>query len=240
MPSPCLFIRNDDVCTLDREFRFFFDTAMERGIPVVHAVIPDRMDQALVRFLCRAKEKTPHLLDIVQHGWRHVNHAVDGRTKYEFGKSRSLTCQRDDIKQGLEKMRTAFGEHFTSAFVPPYHGYDARTVKVLKEESFQVFSAGARPSEIKDQWIIELPVQISFSRYESGKGILQSARDVMGQLTKEVHRRPLSGVLTHHADFVATTQRKELTRFCDYIAALKSKEKWRVLLFSEILSKPLK
>ena len=67
--SARLFIRNDDVWTLDREFRFFFDLAIDRGIPVVYAVIPGKMDQGLIRFLCRAKEKTPQLLDIVQHGW---------------------------------------------------------------------------------------------------------------------------------------------------------------------------
>ena len=50
--------------------------------------------------------------------------------------------RREDIRQGLKKMRQAFGKHFTPAFVPPYHGYDERTLQVLHEEGFQVFSAG--------------------------------------------------------------------------------------------------
>ena len=51
--------------------------------------------------------------------------------------------------KGLKKMRLAFGEYFTPAFVPPYHGYDERTLQVLHEEGFQVFSAGSSPGKEK-------------------------------------------------------------------------------------------
>ena len=57
-------------------FRFLFDMAVKRGIPVVHAVIPGKIDRGAIRFLRRAKEKTPQLLDIVQHGWMHANHGA--------------------------------------------------------------------------------------------------------------------------------------------------------------------
>ncbi len=233
--SARLFIRNDDVWTLDHKFRFFFDLAIERGIPVVHAVIPGKMDRDLVRFLCRARGKKPRLLDIVQHGWIHANHSADAGTKYEFGTSRSLKSQREDIKLGLKKMRLAFGEHFTPAFVPPYHGFDERTLRVLQEEGFRIFSAGTPRPEVK-RGLIEIPAQISFSRYEQGRTSIQSAGDVIGILTRSIHRRPLSGVLTHHADFETAASRHELKRFFDCIAALEAKEGWRVLLFSEILS----
>ncbi len=235
MMSARLFIRNDDVWTLDREFRFFFDLAIDHGLPVVHAVIPGKMDQGLIRFLCRAKEKMPQLLDIVQHGWIHANHSVDTGLKYEFGPSRDYGSQHMDIKQGQKKMRLAFGEHFIPAFVPPYHGYDERTLQGLHEEGFQIFSAGTRRSEIKKRFI-EIPAQVSFSRYEQGKTSIHNARDVVGILARGVNRRPLSGVVTHHADFATVASRKELTRFFDCIAALESKEGWRVLLFSDILS----
>jgi hypothetical protein len=132
-------------------------------------------------------------------------------------------------------MRMAFGEHFTPAFVPPYHGYDNRTLRVLQEEGYQVFSAGSRWSQIKRHFI-EIPTQISFSRYEQGKTSVHNAREVVGLLASGIHHRPLSGVVTHHADFTTAAFRKELTRFFDCIAALEVKEGWRVLLFSDILS----
>ena len=234
MTSARLFIRNDDVWTMEVEFRRFFDLAIDRGIPVVHAVIPGKMDQGLVRFLCRAKEKTPQLLDIVQHGWMHANHSIDVGIKYEFGAARSLQSQREDIRQGLKKMRNAFGKCFVPAFVPPYHGYDQRTLQVLHEEGFQAFSAGIRRPEVKKRFI-EVPAQLSFSRYEEGQKSIHSAKEMFALLAKSIHRKPLSGVLTHHKDFKGASFNRELTRFFDYIAALSDKEGWRVLLFSDIL-----
>ena len=235
MMSARLFIRNDDVWTLDREFRFFFDLAVDHGIPVVHAVIPGKMDQGLVRFLCRAKKKKPQLLDIVQHGWIHENHSVKAGTKYEFGPSRSYVAQRKEIEQGLERMRKAFGEYFTPAFVPPYHGYDEQTIRLIEELGFKIFSAGDRRIGVKRRFM-KIPAQISFSRYEQGRTGIYNARDVLSILARGIHRRLLSGILTHHADFATAASRKELTRFFDCIAALKVKEGWQVLLFSKILS----
>jgi peptidoglycan/xylan/chitin deacetylase (PgdA/CDA1 family) len=234
--SARFFSRNDDVWTRDREFRFFFDQAMDRGLPVVHAVIPGKMDQGLIRFLCRAKEKTPQLLDIVQHGWVHADHSVDEGIKYEFGALRSLKSQREDIRQGQQKMRQAFGENYTPAFVPPYHGYDQRTLQVLDEEGFQIFSAGRRRPGLKRRFI-EIPVQVSFSRYDQGKKSVHKAGDVVRILAGGIERRPLSGVLTHHADFSTAASRKELSRFFDLIEALRKKKKWQVLLFSDLWRK---
>ena len=56
-----------------------------------------------------------------------------------LGLQRTLKSQREDIKQGLKKMRLAFGDHFTPAFVPPYHGYDERTGRYLKKKVFRSF-----------------------------------------------------------------------------------------------------
>jgi len=233
--SARLFIRNDDACRLDSAFRFFFELARDHEIPVVHAVIPGKLEKSLIRFLCRAKEKTPQLLDIVQHGWLHANHCVDGKTKFEFGASRTYSMQREDIRLGQKKMRQAFGGYFTRAFVPPYHGYDQRTWRVLGEEGFQVFSGGAPRAGLK-KGIMEIPAEVSFSRYDKGRKSIYPAKEVLGKLARGIHRRPICGVVTHHADFKTMASHKELERFFKCVAGLKSKEGWRVLLFSDILS----
>jgi peptidoglycan/xylan/chitin deacetylase (PgdA/CDA1 family) len=231
MVSARLFIRNDDAWTLDREFCYFFESAIERGIPVVHAVIPGKMDQKFIRFLRRAKEKTPQLLDIVQHGWIHVNYSDEAGIKYEFGALRSVRSQREDINQGLKAMRKAFGGCFTPAFVPPYHGYDERTLRVLHQGSFEIFSAGTRRME-KTKGSINLPVQFSFSRYDQGKTGIYSAKELVADIAKGIYKRPLSGLVTHHADFKTAANRRELTRFFDLIAGMVEKKEWQVLLFS--------
>jgi hypothetical protein len=194
------------------------------------------MDQELIRFLCRAKEKTPHLLDIVQHGWVHANHSIEAGLKYEFGSSRTYEVQGEDIQQGLNKMRLAFGEYFTSAFVPPYHGYDDGTLQVLHKQGFQIFSAGTRQL-VRKHSFLNMPAGVSFTRYEhDGSKSILTAADMIKILSVDIAHRPLSGVLTHHADFRTMESHKELERFFDLIKKLEAKEEWRVLLFSEILS----
>lgn len=234
MKSARFFIRNDDVWTLDHEFRFYFNLAVERRIPVVHAVIPAKMDPALIDFLCKAKEKYPHLLDIVQHGWLHMNYSGDNLKKYEFGHLRSLEKQRQDINQGFKKMRQAFGDLFTPAFVPPYHGYDENTLKVIEEAGFSIFSAGINQLKTKKKFI-ELPAQISFSHYEQGRTSIYNAVEMVQALERNIARWALSGVLTHHADFNTEACRRELIKFMDVITGLMDKNVFRGLLFSDIV-----
>ncbi len=235
MKSARLFIRDDDVWTLDKKFRFFFDLAIDHNLPVVYAVIPTKMDRGLIRFLRRAKEKKPHLLDIVQHGWRHWNHSANDKTKYEFGVSRCARSQQEDILQGLQKMRLAFGEHFTPAFVPPYHGYDERTLRILQGKNFRIFSAGSRKGGGEFQ-LVELPAPISFSRYDKDRSSTHTATTVIKMLARDIYRRPVSGIVTHHADFTTAASRQELMRFFDYIMAAKNKMGWHVLLFCDVIS----
>lgn len=234
--SACLFIRNDDVWTLDKHFQFFFNAAMKQRLPIIHAVIPGKMDKGLIRFLRRAKERNPELLDIVQHGWMHTNHSEIIGKKYEFGVSRSLKNQREDIHRGQERMRLAFGNHFTPAFVPPYHGYDERTMRILNEENFQIFSAGISRSKTKKRFL-DIPAQISFSRYNQGRASVHSAQDMLGNLVRGIGRRPILGVVTHHTDFNTVESRRELTRFFDCVEALRNKKDWRILLFSDLWRK---
>lgn len=230
--AQCFFIRDDDAWTLDKSFRFFFNAAIERQVPVVYAVIPGKMDKGLVRFLRRAKEKTPQLLDIVQHGWVHKNHSRTLGKKYEFGVSRSVKLQREDIQRGLKHMRLAFGDEWTPAFVPPYHGYDERTLRILEDENFWAFSVGKSERKCR---LFQLPAKISFTRYhKDGSRTLNTANGMVEMLGKSFYRQLLPGVVTHHEDFNTAVARKELIRFFDFIEKLRNKEKWRAILFADL------
>ncbi|MCC6758829.1 MAG: DUF2334 domain-containing protein [Candidatus Omnitrophica bacterium] len=235
--SARIFIRNDDACQLDKRFLYFFDLARDMGLPVIHAVIPGKIDKDCIRFLNRAKERTPRLLDIVQHGWVHADYSLDPRTKYEFGASRSYQSQQEDICFGLKKMRSAFGQNFTPAFVPPFCGYDQRTWKILVEEGFHIFSAGTRKSG-KRSGMVELPAILSTTCYDNpAKVFINKATDIVQGLIRSAHRIAVAGVVTHHADFTTAASRKDLARLFKFIVALRERKKWQVYLFSDLLSK---
>lgn len=234
MPRAHIFIRNDDACTLDKKFQFFFDAARDHAVPVIYAVIPARMDKPFIRFLRKAKEKTPQLLDIVQHGWQHANHSSEFGRKYEFGPLRSVSQQRSDIQQGLQFMRSSFGDLFTPAFVPPYHGYNQETWDILCEEQFKIFSAGKNALK-KRSGMIDLPAEISFTRYEHNVAAINPASFVIENLARNPKRSSLLGVLTHHADFKSASSRKELTSFFRQVAVSMERGIWRLLLFSDLI-----
>ncbi|MBF0510738.1 MAG: DUF2334 domain-containing protein [Candidatus Omnitrophica bacterium] len=230
-----LFIRNDDVWTLDKEFKFLFNLAQYRHVPVIHAVIPGKMDRSLVKFLNKAKEQMPQLLDIVQHGWLHANHSVSKDMKYEFGKGRLLSVQRQDMAQGLKKMRADFGDHFTPAFVPPYHGYDKNTLKLVEEQGFKVFSAKSRRFS-GDYKLMNLPAEVSFSSYKQGKMTFYKAMDVVRMLVKNAQQKPFTGIVLHHKHFSTEKRRQELVKFFDYIVSLRDTKGWQIILFSDFLN----
>lgn len=228
-----LFIRDDDACRLNKHFRLFFDAAMEREVPVVYAVIPGRLEKEMIQFFRRAKEKRPDLLDIVQHGWTHENHSKVKGKKYEFGTSRSLETQREDVAQGFEIMHHAFGKYFTPAFVPPYHGYDRHTLKVINQSGFEVFSAHAR---VRLKGCVNMPVHVSFTRYgKDGVHAIPPASAVLEEVMKKACGKSIIGVVTHHGDFKTATAHREWGRFLDGIDLLRKKKNWRVHLFSDIL-----
>jgi hypothetical protein len=235
-----LFIRNDDVWTLDKSFRFFFNAALKRRLPVVHAVIPGKMDQGLIRFLCKAKEKNSELVDIVQHGWMHTNHSESVGKKYEFGATRSLKLQHEDIKKGVKQMRLAFGDLFTPVFVPPFHGYDQKTLAVIRKEKFWALSAGNNIQD-KKMPLVNFPATISFSQYDTNGTIsIHGAGQMLKMLLKSATSRALSGIVMHHSDFKEASSQKELIGFLDYLDTLQSKKGWRMVLFSDVQSEGLR
>jgi len=230
-----IFIRNDDAWTLDEPFQFFFNQMMIREIPVVYAVIPGKMEADFVSFLCSASKQHPRLMNIVQHGWRHVNHSSDEARKYEFGPSRTFGQQSRDIEEGWKRMNAAFGDDFIPAFVPPFHGYDENTVRLVNDREFRIFSAGGGGLGNQPA-LLEIPANISFSRYDRGTVEIHSAREMLEMMVKCFNRSSLSGILTHHSDFVTDRSRKEVLRFFDVLKKLESRGEVEILLFSGILA----
>lgn len=231
-----LFIRDDDVTTLDKSFRSFFDLAMTYRIPVVYAVIPGRTEKSLVRMLLRHKERTPELLDIVQHGWKHTNHSDVADRKYEFGAFREYEAQHEDMEKGRKRMLSLFGKSFVSAFVPPYHGYDERTLKIVQDLGFRIFSAGKKVTQ-RERSFLDIPASLSFSVYAKDAPVSTVSCSLMlKRVSVGLLARKIVGVVCHHADFSSRTARRELELFFCCISRLRNRGELRLVLFSDLLN----
>lgn len=230
-----IFVRDDDVWCLSRSFCAFFDHCFDCDIPVVYAVIPAKMQPDFVRFLRKKKKEKPMMLDIVQHGWRHADHhlkneAVLGRGKYEFGPSRSYLVQRHDILEGRSKMVEAFGNDFTDAFVPPFHGYDKATLRIVEECGFRMFSA--RKKEIFPQGrVLSFPIDISIRAGDQAFD-LRRFLSILWKCMKSPGG--VVGVLSHHEKLRNVRLRQETFNFLSALKKLQDERICRLATFSRM------
>ena len=237
------FIRDDDVYKIDRAFMGLFDFCLKKEIPVIYGVIPKKATPDLIKLLNKTKNKYPHLVDIVQHGWQHKNYNRDltnkpcanalVQGKYEFGPRRSYLQQKKDIEKGLNKMLKSFGKNFTPAFIPPYHGYNNVTLRIINELGFRIFSAGSK-IQIEDTNLLDFPAVIDLNDYaKTGRPLfintLSLVKKVRGYMNSN---RPLLGMVFHHK---VLTNKSKLTQIHAFLLFLKNyarKEYVRITLFS--------
>ncbi len=131
-----VFFRDDDVNAFDQTLNGVVDLFIDYNIPLVLAVEPANLTHEMLRYLTDAHAACPGLIEIVQHGWSHAQHDLG-----EFGGSRGYADQLEDIRRGLDVMRTRFGEAFFPAFSFPFGQYNEHTIRVLDESGYLVLSS---------------------------------------------------------------------------------------------------
>ncbi len=159
-----VFIRDDDIYRTDRIFLKISEFLLKEKIPTSYAIIPAKLQKSLISYLKIKQRLHPLLIDILQHGYRHINYSPKIADKYEFGKLRSYFQQKNDIAKGFNRLSEAFGDMFFPCFVPPYHGYNITTLKILNKLGFSLFSADriVMPGRFDFK---QLPTTISLNDY---------------------------------------------------------------------------
>lgn len=230
-----LFIRNDDVWTLDRSFREFFDFMLGQKIPVIYGVIPARLQEDAAVFLRRAKERNPKLLDIVQHGFAHCNHAPEGEHKYEFGPGRTYMQQFDDIVQGMRIMNRWFGEFMTPGFIPPYHADDHKTIKTIEQLNIPIYSSKLKVP-LRKKRFIEVPAQIWANRIDDlGVPSPMEFHNLSRDLATVMDSRLMTGIVFRHQMMVNPGDHDVLKALIKLISNKRREGSLRIVLFSDLM-----
>lgn len=81
------------------------------GVPFALAVVP-----------AEAAADLPG--SILQHGWRHLNHAGPGEKKAEFGAHRAQETMLAELEAGRERLHALYGRRFLPILVPPWNRID--------------------------------------------------------------------------------------------------------------------
>ncbi|MGD0640487.1 MAG: hypothetical protein ABSC22_07045 [Roseiarcus sp.] len=128
--------RDDDAVSDTRQLDELLNCAGQA--PMALAVIPGLADRSLARRLTR----TPSVA-VLQHGWRHANHATDGDNEYPAGRNALEVAA--EFSLGRRLLADLFGPQYLPVFAPPWHGFDDSFLPLLAQAGLKAISRkGAR------------------------------------------------------------------------------------------------
>ena len=112
-PQPLsLFFRDDDAGWADDRLFTLLDLFSRHAMPIDLAVIPLALTPRLADALLARRAQDKVALGLHQHGYAHINHEVIGR-KYEFGPSRSMRRQLEELAAGRDRLRALLGDQIS-------------------------------------------------------------------------------------------------------------------------------
>jgi hypothetical protein len=191
-----IFFRDDDVdedeTTLRRLLRLF----LRRKIPVHLGVIPGLLTEAGGELLAQTVDDSPELIELNQHGWRHINHEPEGR-KCEFGPSRTYDEQLADIARGQERMTAAFGSRGFPVFIPPWNRCGESVYRALDHLGFRALSAKQGNSLVTGYRFQEISITLDLYRWK-GAASLKPPEEIVHELIEQSQRQHTIGVMSHH------------------------------------------
>ncbi len=235
MNRPWVFLRDDDVWTDDAVFLELASFYAQHNIPVVYGVIPNRLEPRMIKVLRDTKKINPGLVDIVQHGFRHINYAQTGSLKYEFGEGRTLAQQQDDIRSGMAIMHGVFGKYFTPAFIPPYHGYAQGTLKIVQQLGFSVFSAGKKTA-FPGKTVLDLPARVSLNKFQpDGAAQVLRVEEMLARFQQELGGGGMIGVVFHHRFIKTSSDMRAMKVFSKFLARMRDDGEVRLVIFSDLI-----
>jgi hypothetical protein len=210
-----LWWRDDDAVAPTSELTTLLQLAGDA--PVALAVIPAGASPDLPASL----EGMPQVI-VLQHGWRHDNHAMSGAKRSEFPAERSAASVAAELAEGRAKLTALFGSRALPVFVPPWNRFADGFVPLLTKAGIKGLSAMAsRKVKALPPSIALMDVHIDLVAWKDGKRFVGTAAALSALIDHlrarrlgQAMRGAVTGILTHHL----ITDRAG-TRFLDRLVA---------------------
>ena len=192
--------RDDDAESASPELDRLIQLAQGFALPASLAVIPASLEGSLVS----AVGAEPSLV-VLQHGFRHQNHAPPGAKKCELGGERRRNVVLAELAQGRDQLAEAFQDRFRPILVPPWNRIDPGLIPLLPEAGYAGLStSGPRPVVADRAELIQVnthidPVDWSRRRFLGLERALEPAiRHLEARRTGAADAAEPTGLLTHH------------------------------------------
>jgi peptidoglycan/xylan/chitin deacetylase (PgdA/CDA1 family) len=190
-----LFFRADDVAVPSENFSRLLSLFYQYQIPLSLAVVPAWLTPQRWGQLKTLTGDISSLWCWHQHGWRHVNHSEKGK-KHEFGRSRSSSQIKIDLKNGMDRLKNIMGENFYPIFTPPWNRCDNNTLKQLKSLKFKAISRSSGNNPKKPLEIAEYNVNVDLhTRKEKDP---EKGWDNLFEELRQAISHGMCGVMIHH------------------------------------------
>jgi hypothetical protein len=194
-----LWWRDDDAVAATPELVSLLRLAGDA--PLALAVIPAELDPDLPGLL-----RSMPQVAVLQHGWRHANHAMPGSKKSEYPATRDAAAVMAELIAGRDRLETCFGPQALPVLVPPWNRFAAELVPLLTKAGIAGLSSMAsRAAPAPPPGIAAIDVHVDLTAWKEDRGFIGSAAALAG-LTGHLRACRLgsadlgtaTGILTHH------------------------------------------
>lgn len=191
-----LFFRDDDLGTNPAEFARLVTLFAKHDQKLNAAAIPAGLSEDMIRASIPYSYQAAPFLQVVTHGYSHVNHEASGK-KCEYGVSR----ESYDVQRELHFGRHALAEQFENyfpCFVPPWNRIHDFHLPHLKSAGFLMLS---RETEVAAKSspapVPEFNVCLDLHTRKDGERL--SAPDIFRALSlRQEAGEDHTGVMLHH------------------------------------------
>ncbi len=212
--KPMIILRLDDFQDgrLGKTAANLTDYANEHGFPVVAAVIPDRLSKGSEVHTYLLNKAKFGLVEIAQHGFDHG--------KDEFLAYNQSTAE-EKVLQGIEKMRALFGRT-PRVFIPPYNAYSKKTLELVKNNGFLVFSGKEKEFKNYASMTIIGPATKARDYDENDSSYLVSTSQMLQECKKSLELTNVCVVMFHPQEYMTEDRTAiDTVRYAEYIKLLE-------------------
>jgi hypothetical protein len=195
--------RDDDAVRATDALSRLLALARRWEVPLALAVIPGHAEPSVAEILAARPE-----IAVLQHGFRHVNHAGEGEKKSELGAQRPLRRITDELGAGRRLIEDLFGSAALPVLAPPWNRIDGAVVTALAGLGIAGISCfGARRETEAAPGVARVNTHVDIIDWRGGRGY-RGDHAVLGDLCDHLAARRLgaadatepTGLLTHHLD----------------------------------------
>jgi peptidoglycan/xylan/chitin deacetylase (PgdA/CDA1 family) len=191
-----LWWRDDDAADVSAGLDRLLALHRESGVPLSLAVVPARATPALANRM--ADEPA---VDLLQHGYAHVNHAGAGEKKIELGLHRPTMMVLGELGTGWLALERLFGGRALPVLVPPWNRIAASLMPALPEiglTGLSTFGLRDRPP----RGLVQANTHVDLVDWKAGRRFVGEAAALSALVGALAHARTVSnepiGVLSHH------------------------------------------